>query len=112
MRATQLPAPKPRGVSPAARSPSVVSTAIATIVSTAPAIIMMWVGPQRVTSWPNSRCQRSSRGNPDSAKLEHSSMSAPPTGIRPRTGRLIAVALRGSSSLGSDMARSPAAKIP
>ncbi len=82
------------------------------MVSTAPAIIMMWVGPQSVTSWPNSRCQTSSSGKPDRAKLEHSSISAPPTGMRPRIGRLIAVALRGSSSLGSDIASRPAAKMP
>ena len=46
----------------ATRAPSTSSTERPTSVIAAPPISIRWVGPQSVTSWPNSRCQKSSSG--------------------------------------------------
>ena len=62
------------GASPAARSariaalPSASRTTIPSTAITAPDIIIRWVAPQSVTSWPKSRCEMSSSGKPSSAK--------------------------------------------
>ena len=50
------------------------------VASDAPPISMRWVGPQSVTSWPNSRCQMSSSGKPLSANAPQAAIIAPPTG--------------------------------
>jgi hypothetical protein len=63
-----------------ARRPSTSSTHAPSIESEAPAIINTCVGPQRVTSCPNSRCQTSSSGKPESAKAPQRKISAEPRG--------------------------------
>ncbi len=65
---------------PRARIPSTSSTAWPIRVIPAPPISIRWVGPQRVTSWPNSRCQRSSSGKPTRAKAPQAAIRSPPTG--------------------------------
>ena len=62
------------------RSPSFSSTSRPTSDSPAPPMSMRWVGPQSVTSWPNSRCHTSSRGKPSSAYMPAPASSRPPTG--------------------------------
>ena len=49
-------------------------------VIAAPPISIRWVGPQSVTSWPNSRCQTSSSGKPISANAPAAVISTPPSG--------------------------------
>ena len=46
----------------------------------APPISIRWVGPQSVTSCPNSRCHMSSSGKPISAKPPAAAMSSAPSG--------------------------------
>ena len=46
----------------------------------APPIIIRWVGPQSVTSWPKIRCQKSSSGKPSRAKVLAASSPIPPSG--------------------------------
>ena len=60
--------------------------------STAPPISIRWVGPQRVTSWPKSRCHMSSSGKPTSEKAPQAQISTPPSGacqsrVMPHRGR-------------------------
>ena len=59
-------APRVPRVSRATRAPSTSSTERPTRVIAAPPISIRCVGPQSVTSWPNSRCQKSSSGKPES----------------------------------------------
>ena len=63
-----------------ARIPSTSSTAWPIRVMPAPPISIRWVGPQRVTSWPNRRCQTSSSGKPIRAKAPQAAIRTPPTG--------------------------------
>ena len=46
----------------------------------APPIIIRWVGPHSVTSWPKMRCQMSSSGKPISAYSPQPAIRMPPTG--------------------------------
>ncbi len=75
----------------------------------APPIIWMCVGPQAVTSWPNSRCQMSSRGNPASATAPHTVSRIPPTGTDQFRVSRTALALRPSPRKRDN---SPATAIP
>ena len=95
---------------PLARPPSTCRTAIPISVMTAPPISIRWVGPQSVTSWPNSRCQPSSSGNPASAKAPAAQISTPPSGAC--QSRVIRSALPPIGSRGRKTAMQPALKIP
>ena len=66
-RVSQLPHPSAGAFSPIAARPSRSSNTTAISDNPAPPINIRWVGPHRVTSWPNMRCQMSSRGKPTSA---------------------------------------------
>ena len=76
-----------------ARMPSTDSTAIPTSVIAAPPISIRCVGPQSVTSCPNSRCQTSSSGKPVSENAPHAQISTPPSGACQSLVRRIADAL-------------------
>ena len=76
----------------------------------APPISIRWVGPHRVTSWPNSRCQKSSSGKPSSANAPQAQISTPPRGACQPGATRTALAL--GLSFGSTMATKPALKIP
>ena len=47
------------------------------VASDAPPISIRWVGPQSVTSWPNSRCHMSSSGKPMSANAPQAAIIRP-----------------------------------
>ena len=77
----------------------------------APPISIRWVGPHRVTSWPNRRCQTSSSGKPISAERaagadQHAAERRVPVlgrcGSPPAPGR----------PCGSTIAMKPAEKMP
>ena len=76
----------------------------------APPISIRCVGPQSVTSWPNSRCQTSSSGKPISAKPPAAAISTPPSGAyQPSKSR---IAVGPGFSFGMHIERKPAAKMP
>jgi hypothetical protein len=60
--------------------PSASRISAPTLAMPAPPISTRWVGPHRVTSWPNIRCQTSSIGKAASAKDAESSIKEPPSG--------------------------------
>jgi hypothetical protein len=94
-----------------ARMPSASRMAWPTRVIPAPPISIRWVGPHSVTSWPNRRCQKSSRGKAIREKAPQAAISTPPTGAyQPSVMRTAAGP--GRSSTGSPMASTPAAKMP
>ena len=62
VRPTAWPRARGRGRRAVIASP--ISTMPPSVASDAPPISIRWVGPQSVTSWPNSRCQMSSSGKP------------------------------------------------
>jgi hypothetical protein len=91
--------------------PSTKSTHAAIVASEAPPISMRWVGPQSVTSWPNSRCHRSSSGKPSSAYPPASAIRIAPTGAYQPSAIRTAEGV-GFSPFGRPTAMQPAAKIP
>ncbi len=99
-----------RPASLAARSPSTLSTQMASVASEAPPIIWMWVGPHAVTSWPKSPCQMSSSGKPDRATSPQMLSSTAPTGTDQRS--LSRTDERPARSLPMMRARTPAKAMP
>ncbi len=83
-------------------------------VITAPPMSMRCVGPQSVTSWPKSRCQKSSSGNAMSANRPVAHMSTPPSGAYQSRAMRIAVGPGRSarSSRPRQIAKKPDAKMP
>ena len=114
-RAIVKRAKRPRGPEPAgrgrARRPSCSSTAWPISVIPAPPISIRWVGPQSVTSWPNSRCHMSSSGKPASANAPQEAISRPPTGAL-QPGAIETAAGPGVVSRGIAIASTPAANTP
>ena len=90
---------------------SPISTMPPSVASDAPPISMRWVGPQSVTSWPNSRCQMSSSGKPLSAKAPQAVIIRPPTGIHQSPPRWTAVFV-GRSVPDMTMENTPATSTP
>ena len=88
--------------------PSTLSTTRPTTDSAIPTIIVMWVGLQSVTSWPNSRCQTSSSGKPSSATAAPAAVSTAPTGARQPSA--MRTPERGTRSSPIAMPITPAAK--
>src|SRR4029450_8214939 len=87
--------------------------------SEAPPISIRCVGPQSVTSCPNSRCHRSSSGKPLSANAPHAAIIIPPTGahqspppwVAGLVGRSVRAGGGGASRAGSAKQR-PAGDEP
>ena len=96
----------------AARAPSAIRIAAASVASEAPPISIRCVGPQSVTSWPNSRCQTSSSGKPDSAKPAQAVISTAPSGAYQSPMMRTEVALGFLPASGSAMPSRPATKTP
>ena len=94
------------------RSASEARTAWPTSVMPAPPMSIRCVGPQSVTSWPNSRCHRSSSGKPMSAKAPQAAMRMPPTGAYQSRWIFTAAGPGRSPLCGSATARMPEAKTP
>ncbi len=82
-----------------------------TVARPAPPIRSRWVGPHRVTSWPNNRCHTSSSGNAPRANEADTVMSKPPSGAYQSPTILIAVAL-GRPSFGRVIESTPAKNTP
>ena len=93
-----------------ARTPSCSSTAWPISVIPAPPNNIRWVGPQSVTSWPNTRCQTSSSGKPASANAPQ----RPSAGRRPARAARRRCRPRGGAggSRGIAIASTPARKTP
>ena len=79
-------------------------------VMQAPPMSMRCVGPHSVTSWPKSRCQRSSSGKPSSEKLPAANMMIPPSGAY--QSRVIFTNVGPSFFVGRQIAKKPAMTIP
>ena len=86
------------------------STASPISVIAAPPISIRCVGPHSVTSWPNSRCQTSSSGNPISANVPADAISTPPSGAY-QPGATFTATRDGFSS-GRHIERKPDANTP
>ena len=81
---TGVPPSRPRsGSRPTVVIASPISTMPPSVASDAPPISIRWVGPQSVTSWPNSRCHMSSSGKPGSANAPQAAIIRPPIGRPP-----------------------------
>ena len=92
------------------RMTSTCSTAMAMSVMAAPPMSMRCVGPQSVTSWPNSRCHWSSSGNASSEKLPATNMRMPPSGAY--QSRVIFTNVGPSFCSGRHIAKKPAMTMP
>ena len=90
---------------------SPISTMPPSVASDAPPISIRWVGPQSVTSWPNSRCHMSSSGKPMSAKAPQAAIIRPPTGAHQSPPRWTAV-FAGRSVPASAIDMTPATSTP
>ena len=66
--------------SPIARWPSYSRSSAEIVENPAPPIIIRWVGPHSVTSWPKMRCQTSSSGKPVKAYRPQPAIRKPLTG--------------------------------
>ena len=86
------------------------STASPISVIAAPPISIRCVGPHSVTSWPNSRCQTSSSGNPISENAPAAAISTPPSGAY-QPGATCTATRDGFSS-GRHIERKPEANTP
>ena len=80
-------------------------------VIAAPPISIRWVGPQSVTSWPKSRCQKSSSGKPTSENAPQASDQHAADGRVPVAGDAHGAGPGRSRGAGT-IARKPAAKMP
>ena len=76
----------------------------------APPIIIRWVGPHSVTSWPKMRCQMSSSGKPIIAYIPQAAISNPPTGACQL--RVMRTDAGPGLSNGNTTANMPATKMP